>query len=142
VLGVRVELVGRTPLHARLLADDAFLNNVQALAQDVSSDELWIEKVQVHTAGEARSQHAAIEEGAISELLNAIAAQRDDPAVLAELAAGLEELRSKLPAEVREGAEGFHLDDPAFLATQLEAALELLGARLSESPLPSEPNRT
>jgi DNA repair exonuclease SbcCD nuclease subunit len=141
VLGVRVELVGRTPLHARLLADDAFSSNVQALAQDVSSDELWIEKLQVHTASE-RSGDGQHDEGALSELLAAIAARREDPALLAELGSGLEELRSKLPAELREGVEGFQIEDPSFLAQQLEAALQLLEARLSESALPSEVGRT
>ena len=142
VLGVRVELVGHTPLHARLLANDDFLGNVQALAQDVSSDELWIEKLQVHTSSEAQAHAAGVDQDALSELLSAIAAQRDDPALLAELSAGLEELRSKLPAEVREGAEGLHVDEPGFLALQLNAALQLLEARLSESPLPSETSRT
>jgi exonuclease SbcD len=138
VLGVRVELVGHSVLHARLLADDGFLHNSYALAEDIAGDELWIEKLQVHTTAEPRSTSDR-EDGAIAELLTAIAAARGDAAAVQALSEGIGELRSKLPAELREGEDGLCLDDPESLAGHLDAALQLLEARLSPAYADSTP---
>jgi hypothetical protein len=147
-----VTLSGETALHARLAADDAFLQNARALAEDIASDELWIEKLRVHTRpvscspgrqapmidetiDETADAHEPREQDALAELLGAIAAAArgdGDGQALLELtdASGIAELRSKLPPELRESEEGFALDDPAFLAQQLAAAVQLLEARL------------
>jgi DNA repair exonuclease SbcCD nuclease subunit len=136
VLGVRVRVVGSSPLHARLRADEeAFAAQVRVMVQDIAGDELWIEKLQIDTTPE-RSPADSQVDGAISELLAAIAAQREDPAVLGELAQELGELRSKLPPELREGDEGMRLEDPLFIARELDAALAILGARLAGAPQP------
>jgi DNA repair exonuclease SbcCD nuclease subunit len=135
VLGVRIELSGHTALHARLMADDAFLQNCQALAEDIAGEELWIEKLVVHTASEQRSATDA-DDGGLAELLAAIAGARADGALLDQLGSEVQELRNKLPAELREGPEGLAIDDPEQLSLQLEAALQLLQARLTQGPEP------
>jgi len=133
MLGVRLNLVGVTPLSARLAADDAFLQNARALAQDIGDEELWIEKLTLQTQSEAQMQARLADDGAISELLSAIAAEREEPALHAELMENLTELRSKLPAELREGPDALSIDDPAFIRDQLDYALSLLEARLGSS---------
>jgi len=142
VLGVRVRVVGSTRLHARLRADEeAFLQNLRVQVQDIASDELWIEKLQVETRPEtaAATSH---DDGAIAELLSAIAGQREDAAVLTQLAQELSELRSKLPPELREGEDGMRIEDPAFIARELDAALAILASRLGDVPQPSAAGRS
>ncbi|MEY4577554.1 MAG: hypothetical protein RL701_2257, partial [Pseudomonadota bacterium] len=136
VLGMRVHVTGQTALHARLLADDKFLQEVRVLAQDIAGDELWVDKVVVQTTPEQRSGAENADAGAISELLSALLAERADESVLFELAAGMSELRSKLPTELREGDDALLLDDPAFIGLQLDAALQLLEAKLSGPDVP------
>lgn len=139
VLGVRLRLTGQTPLHTRLRAEeDAFLRDVWIQVQDIAS-ELWIEKLQVET----RAQAAAIpEDGAIAELLHAIATQRADDALLAELAEELSDLRSKLPPELREGEDGLRLEDPELITRELDAVVAMLTTRLSGAPQPSVAERS
>jgi exonuclease SbcD len=138
VLGVRLRVVGRTPLHARLRADEeAFLRDVWIQVHDIA-DELWIEKLQLETSAESV---ALSDDGAIGELLQAIAAQRADAKLLTELAEELSELRSKLPPELREGEDGLRLEDPAFIARELEAVVATLTMRLSAAPQPSTESR-
>jgi exonuclease SbcD len=130
-LGLRLQLIGSTNLHGPLLADDAFLEQARLLAQDLGPDELWIEKLVVSTtppsAADLRQR-----DGPLAELLAALEQTRHDPAALGELAAQLAELRPKLPAELREGDDGVRLDDPQYLADQLDAVEQLLLSRLLE----------
>lgn len=139
VLGVRLKLTGATPLHVRLRAEEeAFLRDLWIQVQDVASD-LWIEKLQIETRSEAA---AVSDNGAIAELLQAIAAQRGEPALLADLAAELSELRSKLPPELREGEDGLRLEDPEFITRELDAVVALLSTRLAPESPPSAADRS
>lgn len=133
VLGLRLELTGATPLHTRLVASDALLHEAHKLADDVGGEELWIEKLQVHTAPERAA--LASDQGVISELIAALGARRSDRALLDALSAELSErLGNRLPPELREGSEGVCLEDPGFVAARFDAALQLLAARLQGLP--------
>jgi exonuclease SbcD len=129
-LGLRVTLLGSTPLHTALAANSGFLENLRALAQDVSSDELWIEKLCVLTTPPATQASLRQGEDPIAELLGSIDASRRDTAALADLARDLGDLRTKLPAELREGEDALRLEDPEFLAAQLGAVEQLLLSHL------------
>jgi DNA repair exonuclease SbcCD nuclease subunit len=129
-LGVRVTLTGRTPLHSRLSSDDAFVEHSRALAVDLAGEELFVEKVSVRTSAPAAQAGLRRGEGPLAALLAALDVTRRDPAALGELAAELSELRTKLPAELREGEDALRLEDPLFVATQLDAVEQLLVSRL------------
>jgi exonuclease SbcD len=131
-LGLRLQLIGATALHGPLLADDGFLVQARLLAQDLGPDELWIEKLVVTTSPPSAAGDASHRDGPLAELVAALAQTRRDPAALGELAAQLAELRPKLPAELREGDDGVRLDDPQYLADQLDAVEQLLLTRLLE----------
>jgi exonuclease SbcD len=128
VLGLRIELTGATALHTRLLASDALLHEAHKLAEDVGGDELWIEKLQVHTSPE---RDAAADQGVIAELIASIGARRADRALHEALAGELSDsLGSRLPPELREGSDGLAVEDASFVAERFDAVLQLLAARL------------
>jgi DNA repair exonuclease SbcCD nuclease subunit len=136
VLGLRLEIIGATPLHTRLVGSDALLHEAHSAADAVGGDELWIEKLQLHTSALASGGTAA-ESSVIAELLSSIGARRSDPALCEalaeELAAGF---RNKLPAELRDGHsdnEALLLEDAGFVDSQFDAVLQLLTARLTGS---------
>ena len=130
VLGVRLALHGVTPLHAKLLTDDALMENARAIALDLAGDQLWLEKLVVNTRATASRTELRQGDGPIAALLSALEQGRHDSAQLLELAQELAELRNKLPSELRDGEDGLRLDDPGFIATQLEAVEQLLISRL------------
>ncbi|HTU60764.1 MAG TPA: hypothetical protein VMF89_20070, partial [Polyangiales bacterium] len=120
---------GATALHTRLLASDALLHEAHKFAEDVGGDELWIEKLQVHTAPEQAS--LLTDHGVIAELIAAIGARRTDRALLDALAIELSDnLGSRLPPELREGSEGLVVEHASFVDARFDAVLQLLAARL------------
>jgi DNA repair protein SbcD/Mre11 len=129
-LGLRLSVFGSTPLHTTLSAHSGFLENLRALVQDVSADELWIEKLVLSTTPPAAHASLRQGEGPLAELLCAIDASRRDQVSLTELAAELSDLRTKLPAELREGEDALRLEEPEYLATQLAAVEQLLLSHL------------
>jgi DNA repair protein SbcD/Mre11 len=133
-LGVRVTLTGSTALHSRLVADDALVEQCRAFAADLAGDELFVEKLVVRSTALAAQAGLRRGEGPLATLLASLDATRSDSAALTELAAELTELRTKLPAELREGDDALRLEDPAFLASQLDAVEQLLVSRLISEP--------
>ncbi|HEX4354549.1 MAG TPA: DNA repair exonuclease [Polyangiales bacterium] len=129
MIGVRIVLTGATPLHARLVCDDGFVEHGRALALDLGGEEMFIEKAIVRTSAQ---RDAEIGEGPLAELLAAIESTRRDETALSELVGELSDLRPKLPPELREGEDGLRLDDPQFLASQLDAIEQLLITRLRD----------
>jgi DNA repair exonuclease SbcCD nuclease subunit len=129
VLGLRLELTGASALHTRLLASDALLHEAHKFAEDVGGDELWIEKLQVHTL--PLSAAAPADHGVIAELIAALGARRVDRTLIEALASELSDnLGSKLPAELREGSDALLVEDSAFVEARFDAVLQLLAARL------------
>lgn len=111
---VRVSVVGRADVHKMIATQlDAFREQVRALAIEVRQGSVWVEKVKVMTAEPV--DLAALKErndplGELVHQLEILAA--GDRQALEALAAELQLLRQKLPAEVTESAEGLLLDDP------------------------------
>jgi DNA repair protein SbcD/Mre11 len=132
VLGVRLTLVGAIDksLHTRLASSDALLHEAHKFAEDVAGDELWIEKLQLHTTP-LKAASDDRDQSVMAELLSALAARRGEPELLAELGTELaDKLRNKLPAELREGSDALLVESTDFVDSQMDAVLQLLGARL------------
>lgn len=128
---LRVVLSGASAAHAVLHAGDvALLENLRALATDLGAGQLWLEKLVIGTQPLAAAE-ASLSQGALGELLGYLQSLRaDDSALLALAAAELSELRTKLPAELREGSDALRLDDPESLRKELDAVEQLLLGRL------------
>lgn len=131
LLALRVEVIGASSAHVELHRDlEAFVNNVRATAVNVGEDEVWVEKVLVHTQPVqdlARTKHG---DDVLAQLLTAVASLRHDAEGLAACIEDLAPLRAKLPVELRDGPDALALDDPEYMAAQLEAVEPLLLARL------------
>ena len=99
--------------------------DARALATDVGSGALWLEKILVRTAREVDVTRRPGEPGPIGELLAEIAAIADEPGQLEALAAELHDLRCRVPAELLEGADPVRLD-PEGVRTALDDVASLL----------------
>lgn len=127
---VRLTLGKRSELHTRLHRERERVEaEIQALAIDFGGD-VWIEKVRLDTSPRIPLQELYRQDDALGQVLAAVAAMRGDEAALAELLALFGDLKGKLPLELRAGAEGVRLDDPAFMEEMLAEVEPLLLARL------------
>jgi DNA repair protein SbcD/Mre11 len=130
VLGLRVELLGATALHTQLVGSDALLHEAHNVAQDIAGDELWIEKLQLHTTPLVAAG-AELDHGVVSELLGALSERRGDRELLEALGAELSDnLRNKLPQELREADEALQLEAAEFVQARFDSVLQLLASRL------------
>ena len=137
LIAVRVSVVGRADVHNMIATQlAAFREQVRALAIACGQGSVWIEKVKVTTAMPV--DLAALKErndplGELVRQLEILAA--GDRHARAALAAELQPLRQKLPAEVTESAEGLLLDD-AETVKRLCASLapDLLSRALDQGP--------
>jgi len=128
LLAARVAFTGASAAHGALLSQPRRLvNEVRNVANVHGGDLVWIEKVVVRTSAPAR-EHESFDDGPLGELTQVIAYMKSDESSLAELAALLEPLRGKLPAELVEGDEGLGLDQPARIMGWLDEAEPLLRA--------------
>ena len=133
-LGVRVILRGASPFHQTLAArEEQWIAEIRSAAIDHAADLVWIEKVRFATTYPPASEaglhgDAAAEE--LSAILDKLAASDDQ---LRQLAEELAPLKTKLPAELLDGADALALDDPAWLRSVLTEVQPLLLSRLSPS---------
>ena len=132
---VRLDVVGRTRLHARINADPHYLKeSVRSTAIAAFGDRAWIEKVKVNTQPESRE---TLDPGPLRELkrfVDDIVVQEPD---LLALSAELATLFQKLPAEYRQGELRIRPDDPQQMREIVAQAHALLVRRLKRDDNPS-----
>ena len=98
-LAIRLQLVGKSPLHAELHRDSAVLTEeFRGLAAGIG--EMWLEKVQFATQRPVALAADLGEETVMAELIQAIECLDFEPAALMELVPGIGELQKKLPPEL------------------------------------------
>ncbi len=106
LLALRVNVTGRTGAHVALHADAArWLSALRASATDVDPDSIWLEKIALATEAVIDETALRQRDDAIGQLMSSLRDLRSDDERIAAMAASLEEVRAKLPAEVRSGAE-------------------------------------
>jgi hypothetical protein len=129
-LAVRVEIRGACPAHNELRCNPhKWTNEVRATANEIGADQIWIEKVELHTAP-PKVNNADSSDGPIAELLGLIDELQADDGQLAKLHEELTELEKKLPPEIKEGPDALNLDDPAWLREVLGHVGPMLFDRL------------
>ena len=142
-LAVRVDLIGACPADGIIRAqNEHFVNKVRAIASDVSSGRIWIEKVKIHTAPEliidasmgtasgALAQALSHGDGPIGELLQMIGEYQDDLELRRALRDELSDLERKLPEEVK---KSINMQDEDFLKNVLEDVQSLLLDQLAQA---------
>jgi DNA repair exonuclease SbcCD nuclease subunit len=126
-LAVRVEVSGACSAHRQLSAESyRWTNEVRAVAQDIGGGALWVEKIALRTTMPKAPEDLSRADGPIGELTQYLAELRTGGAGLAELAAELNDLREKLPPELKEGDDALGLDQPEKLRELLDQVEQLL----------------
>ncbi len=97
-LVLRVELEGATPLHDRLVAESQWRDDLRALAADVGSESVWIEKVLLRTCAPSRSAALA---GPLAEVHHYVQSLANRPGHVARLQGLVAPLLAKLPDELK-----------------------------------------
>ena len=130
-VAARVVISGASPAHASLQRDpEQVINAIRAVANDVGSGEVWVEKVSIGTRITNDFAEIAARDDAIGQLARQLRALRTDDQGLRALAEDLSELRVKLPLELHQGEDAIHLDDLDFLRTMLDDVEQILVPRL------------
>lgn len=127
----RVTVSGRCGAHAELQAKtDHWINQIRAVATDVSNGEAWIEKVRVQTRAKMDLENIRAREDAVSSLLKSVASLDSIQEAMEALNSEFASLRRKLPAELQCGNEVLDLDSPAKREELLAAVQQILIPRL------------
>ncbi len=125
-LAARVIVHGSTRAHAALSSDaDRWESELRNVASEIA-DEIWLERVTFATRAPLDVEVLATRDDAIGQVARALRDLRQDPEVRAEFAQEFAELRTRLPAEAREGADGIAFDEPAFLENALADVEQML----------------
>jgi DNA repair exonuclease SbcCD nuclease subunit len=129
---VRVVLLGHTALHATFTRDpEQWEASVRARASELEN--IWIESVRIETSGTLDAQALGARGDALGQLARRLTTLKQDPAALGALGRQFDELRQKLPNEIRQGATGLRLEDPAELSLLLAEVEQLLLSQLLAS---------
>ncbi|MDE0107757.1 MAG: DNA repair exonuclease [Bryobacterales bacterium] len=102
LLACRIEVVGRTPAHAALLAShEDLLAEARASAAGLGDEVAWVEKLIINSAPPANT----VPDPALAETLGELGLARQDAALLRELREQIAPFVGRLPAEARDAAE-------------------------------------
>jgi DNA repair exonuclease SbcCD nuclease subunit len=133
LLAARVVVRGSTRANGAIRADvEHFVAQLRAAATDGLGDGVWLEKIIVQTKSTLDLGRLREEAGAVGHLARRLAAIKDDPKELAELASVFADLEKKLPHELREGEGALLLGDHATLRAIVEDVEQMLLPRLLE----------
>jgi DNA repair exonuclease SbcCD nuclease subunit len=135
-LALRVELRGQSELHRKFRIErERILQECQSVATGLSSDGVWIEKVVINTQmPSGASEHHGLSEEAAEAILSVFAEAKKDPKLLSQIDFDMEDVRGKLPADLRTAHLDEYLDGSStLLELANERLLELLGSPSEES---------
>lgn len=119
-LAVRVCLYGQSSAHAAISRRREHLQEeVRALALNCGNGDIWIEKILFETSQQIDMEALARREDPIGELIRLIRSIQGSEKDLSDLSETIQELKRKLPLELREGKGAINLDDPAFIRSIL-----------------------
>ncbi|NUQ61862.1 MAG: DNA repair exonuclease [Pirellulales bacterium] len=124
-LAVRVELSGACPAHRALAAEPhRWREEIRAVAQDIGSGGVWVEKVSLATSPPGLERQSL--DGPVGGLVRYVEDIRQSPEKVASLAGELTDLRDKLPPELKEGPDALDFDRPERIREMLEQVEQLL----------------
>lgn len=138
MLAARVRISGRSRAHsAAARRREQLIGEVRAAALSCGNGDIWIEKVLIETAPYVDTETLAGREDPIGELIRLIRSLQGSEKELQEISETLQDLKRKLPADLREGDGALLLDDPAFLKSVLtEVERTLVPQLIDTSNLP------
>lgn len=129
-LVARVVLEGCSQAHAELHAErERWVNEIRAVAFDVDPS-VWVEKVQLRTTAPQSDSQRQARADALGELMAGLHVLRDDEDALQALESDFADLRSRLPPELRQGADGLRFEEAELWRELVTDVEELLLLRL------------
>ncbi|GBD95798.1 MAG TPA: DNA repair exonuclease [Nitrospirae bacterium] len=130
-LALRLMIKGNSKAHAGLIANpEQCINDIREVATDISTGDIWIEKVKIKTAAQIDIEEMRNRDDAIGELLRAIDNLSIDRESLSGMMDEFSDLKRKLPVELRQGEDSINLDDPEQLEEIIADVKQILFARL------------
>lgn len=136
---VRLQLVGACQAHERLhAAPEQWTEQFRALATTVGGEDLWLEKVKLHTTRHHDMEKALHRDDVLGGLLRSIHQLDADSERLSAMAKTFEDLRKKLPSDLLSSDDTLDPTDAACLKESIEEAKELLLARLLRTSDPGD----
>lgn len=139
LLALRVMVSGRTGAHATLFGDRTrVLFEVRALGFDAAGDDVWIESVKLDTLPELDLEALRQRDDPLGHLARSLSRLSQDPEELSQLSEVLASIRTRLPAELREGPDRIDLVSPEALGELAADVERLLLSRVGASPEPED----
>ena len=130
-LVVRVRITGASRAHEELASDlEQWTNEVRAAALETGGGRLFVEKVQVRTGATVDAGPGSASSGPVQELLRTLDEIGSDPEALDSLGLVLDDLRRKLPRELKEAEGAPAPGDPDWVREVLEQVRPMLVRRL------------
>lgn len=137
-LAVRVELRGECTAHPAIAADlRRWTNEIRSRATQESGERAWVEKVKLLTIAPHAGDDVQQLDGPIGELACLVAELQSDPDRQYVLSRELDDLTTRLAADLRpDERQDLLPDGPQAMASFLDEVQELLSARLAERRRP------
>ncbi|EWY37048.1 hypothetical protein N825_22320 [Skermanella stibiiresistens SB22] len=121
-LAARLRLTGATPLHGGLLSHhDSFMAEVRAVALDLGTDAVWIEKIVGATRPMRDLATLGLRQDAVGSLLRSLDSLATDADLREVVRSELEEMMGKMPRELDSDSELAALRDPVPLIADAKA---------------------
>lgn len=130
-LALRLRLFGPCRAHTELaMKVDQWVNEIRAMATDLSGGEIWMEKILFETRTYANLGEILSRQDALGSLLRGIQELSLNDRLLEDLKTEFGDLNRKLPAELKIGEGVVRLEDHETYRQALEDVKQLLFARL------------
>lgn len=129
---LRLRCTGTTAAQgALMLKREQFVAECRAMAGDLSTNRIWIEKVKLQVRPPAVAMGALDDRAdALGDLQRFLRDAATNENLLADLASDLADVNQKLPSDLNEGPEPLRLDQPSTIAGLLPDVEALLTSRL------------
>ena len=111
-LAIRLRVHGSCGAHLELsLQPEHWVNEIRALATDLSGGNIWLEKILFETTTEVNLAEMLARQDALGSLLRGIQDLSVNDRLLEDLQGEFDDLHRKLPPELKFGEEAIKLDD-------------------------------
>jgi DNA repair exonuclease SbcCD nuclease subunit len=130
-LAIRLTVHGSCGAHLGLsMQPEHWINEIRALTTDLSSGNIWLEKILFETTTKVNLEEMLARQDAIGGLLRGIQDLSVNDRLLDDLQGEFDELQRKLPPEMKFGDEAVNLDDHETYRQVMEDVKHLLMAHL------------
>jgi len=130
-IAMRIRFEGATAISNELAAHpEQIEQQIKALGAEIAGDDLWVERVEITTAGKLELESELSNDSAFGKLLKDILATPDNPDEIAGLKDVIADLRQKIPSEAFGADSILNLDESQTIERLVEEAKHMLVGRL------------